>query len=204
MRLAPIFAFFALVIGCSAQGTPASKTTESNCSQFDEFCQQIKVRHASQYPLDIAFSLDNTQIVSTIFQDSEGTRRILSVTVWITNNSPNSIRSEISHEWYGGIPVPTDFIGVVKTKGESAQAWSARPAYLAGNLGTVQNGVEFSPGQSRSFNIRLDWPGTGSVPTPPLIDPKLVGKYKIKFLLFFKVDNRQYYAVSQEFELDYR
>lgn len=42
----------------------------------------------------------------------------------------------------------------------------------------------------------------GSIPTAPLINESKPGKYLIKFLLFFKIDDLEEYLESQEFNIE--
>ena len=130
-----------------------------------------------------------------------GKTQVLSVPVEIRNNSHESIQTELSHEWYGGIWPPTDLLFAVKDINRT-NTWETAPAYQVGQKDSVDNKVTLKGGESIVLQVRLNWPGTGSVPMSPLIDASTAGKYSIKFLLFFKSGKTEKYTESPVIELE--
>ena len=126
---------------------------------------------------------------------------VLSIPVAITNSSAHDIRINLAHEWYGGIWPPTDLYVAGKPEGAEGSFWSDGPGYQVGEKGSAGSLVVLKPRETKTFDIRLNWPGTGSVPTEPLIEKKF-GKYSIKFLLFFKAKGSEEYMESQAMEIE--
>jgi hypothetical protein len=108
----------------------------------------------------------------------------------------------LAHEWYGGIPPPTDLCVAVQASGAKGIFWSVGPGYQVGEEGSAISLVVLKPGESKAFDIRLNWPGTGSVPTEPLINESRVGKYSIKLLLLFKINGSEEYIESQAADIE--
>lgn len=177
-------------------------TADRQCLSADEFCRQIKVRRAIAFPGRVVVRPLSKHAVST--ESKRGARPILSIEVEIRNESPKTFRSQISHEWYGGIPPPTEVLISGKLSGRDETHRLTVPAYQVGNLDTSQVVWIWMPGESRKAKIRLNWPGTGSVPSEPLIDSAKPGVYAIRFLLFLKFDDWVFYIESSEFELAIR
>ena len=108
----------------------------------------------------------------------------------------------LAHEWYGGIWLPTDLYAAAQPSDGKGKFWSNAPGYQVGEEGSADNLVTLKPGETKTLDIRLNWPGTGSVPTEPLIDESKPGRYSIKFLLFFKADGAEEYVESQAAEIE--
>lgn len=113
-----------------------------------------------------------------------GPQRVVSIPIKITNRRSTSITSQLNHEWPGGIWPPTDLFvrGRITSK---KSGWGDRPGYLTGEKDS-KNDVHFAPGQQRRLLIRLNWPGTGSIPIIPLISEP--GNYFVQFLFLFNDD----------------
>lgn len=122
---------------------------------------------------------------------------VLSLPIAITNTSKHEMRMTLAHEWYGGIWPSTDLYVAVQPSGAKEVFWSDAPGYQVGESGSADSPVRLKPGETKTFDIRLNWPGTGSVPTEPLIDESRPGEYSIKFLLFFKLADSEEYVESQ-------
>jgi len=75
------------------------------------------------------------------------------------------------------------------------------PGYLVGEKDSADSRVVLKPRETKTFDIRLNWPGTGSIPAERLIDEGKPGKYSIKFLLFFRVNGVDEYVESQPTEI---
>lgn len=138
----------------------------------------------------------NPQIVDGI----NGEHLVLSFPVEITNSSLRPISMALSHEWYGGIPPQTDLQMAVMKKGQTGMVWDVGPGYQVGAIGDIDETL-LQPGETKRLDIRLNWPGTGSCPSEPLIDALKSGKYNGKLLLLFRSDGVQQYVESPVFEL---
>jgi hypothetical protein len=54
--------------------------------------------------------------------------------------------------------------------------------------------VTVPPGKSVKVELRLDWPGTGSVPAVRLMDPAASCRYQVRLLLVVEGDGKRYAA----------
>jgi len=127
---------------------------------------------------------------------------VLSLPVAIANSSARQIKMNLAHEWYGGVWPSTDlYVAVQPTDGKD-KFWLEAPGYRVGEKDSADALVILKPGETKTFDIRLNWPGTGSIPTEPLIDESKPGKYSIKFRLFFKANGSQEYIESQAAEIE--
>jgi len=124
-----------------------------------------------------------------------GRQRVLSIPIEIVNRRPKTISSRLDHEWPGGIWPPSDLIVRARPVGKNSD-WYDVPGYLTGERDS-ENNVTFAAGQRRHFSIRLNWPGTGSIPlTFPLI-PK-AGIYFVQFLFRFKDETSKSRCVTSK------
>ena len=112
----------------------------------------------------------------------------------------------LTHEWHGGEWPPTDLYGFVLEKEDK---WRGIPVYLLGEDPNLQPPVTLKPKDNIEVNVRMDWPGTGSVKANPLIGgfrKTREGKYRMRFVLVFETPlplatrNLQY-VISNEVEL---
>ncbi len=108
----------------------------------------------------------------------------------------------LAHEWYGGIWGSTDFyVAALVTDWEKKLVWDEQPAYQVGNLGDINKTI-LKPKESTTIDVRLNWHGTGSIPTEPLIDEYIPGKHTIQFLLFFKTGVSEEYLLTEKFGIE--
>ncbi len=162
----------------------------------------IKTKASKLTDSDIRIELKASKIKARQLDSVNGKDSVLSVPVEITNSSAQSISTNLAHEWYGGIWTPTDFyVAVQKTGSELDGDWRNGPAYQVGNLGT-ENKTVLKSGDKITVDIRLNWKGTGSVPTSALISENIPATYSIKFLLFFKTDLSEEYFISEELKVE--
>jgi hypothetical protein len=177
--------------------------TNSLSQEPEEFLRQRKVRKAGHTNNDVRVELKATviQLKQVSFQNRMIS--VLSIPVKITNYSRRAITTILSHEWYGGIPPLTDFfVAAQKTSGSMKMFWDTAPAYQVGNLGSITGKTVLKPQETITLNIRLNWYGTGSVPTEPLIEDSLPNKHVIKFALFFEADGSKQYLITQNFQIE--
>ena len=111
-----------------------------------------------------------------------GRQPVVSIPIEIKNDRSESISSLLNHEWPGGIWPGSDLIVRARSTRKNAD-WMDVPGYLTGERGS-ENNVTFTPRQQRRFSIRLNWPGTGSIPLIFPLIPK-TGNYFVQFLFRF-------------------
>ncbi|MBV8858849.1 MAG: hypothetical protein JOZ02_18100 [Acidobacteria bacterium] len=168
----------------------------------DAFTRELRDARAKRKASAILLTPQSRNIRPRLMNLAWGRLPVLSLPVTIKNSSAHDIRWDLAHEWYGGIWPPTDLYVAVRPAGGGAKFWSNGPGYLVGEKASADNLVTLKPGETRNFDIRLNWRGTGSVPFEPLIDESKPGRYSIKFLLFFKADGSEEYLESQAAEIE--
>ncbi|HEX5102687.1 MAG TPA: hypothetical protein VFV87_02685 [Pirellulaceae bacterium] len=128
-------------------------------------------------------------------------RRGLVLPLTISNASDKTIKTRLAHEWHGGEWPPTSlFASVTPTDDKRPKPFV--PVYLAGEDQAVPRQVSLAAGKSIDIELRMDWPGTGSVKGDPLMSKP--GKYVAKFALVFEVDGKQQHALSAPIEVEYK
>jgi hypothetical protein len=119
----------------------------------------------------------------------------LRLPVTITNGSARDINLTLPHEWHGGEWPTTDLYASV-TPARTAKSNPFHEVFRLGERpGESSSKVTVPPGKSVKVELRLDWPGTGSVPAVPLMDPASSGSYRVRLLLVVEGDGKRY-AVS--------
>jgi hypothetical protein len=115
----------------------------------------------------------------------------------IKNNSQKPITVRLAHEWHGGELPPTALYAAVTPVG-TTQEPVFRPVYLAGKLPkksvwapTIPLGIT-----QRSGNLRMDFPGTGSVQLNPLLEAAKPGVFRVQLLMVFEADGVRQYVLS--------
>jgi hypothetical protein len=118
----------------------------------------------------------------------------LALRLTIANASDSEIATTLSHEWHGGEwPTTALYAGVSRAGEESSPEF--RPVYLLGEDAKAEKSITIGAGTERTVELRMDWPGTGSVKTVPLIHKP--GDYSIRFALVFKVAGKEQYVVGE-------
>jgi hypothetical protein len=198
-----IFTFSA---GCGLGAAPQPLNTSA--AQFvvlsaekdqpsEAFPRELQYRRAKRTSSAIKLAPQSSEISSREMKLAWGKLPVLSIPIAITNSSAREISMNLSHEWYGGIWPLTDLYVAVQPNSAKGGLWSDGPGYRVGEEGSANSLVILRPGEKKTFDIRLNWPGTGSMRTEPLIDASKPGKYSIKFLLFFKAGGSEEYVESQ-------
>lgn len=119
---------------------------------------------------------------------------ILVLTARIRNESRTEIRTTLAHEWHGGEWPPTHlFASVTPTKDKRRRPFV--PVYLAGENSGRPRTHDLPSGEGVDVLLRMDWPGTGSVKTTPLVQE--TGDYTVELLTVFEVNGRKQYATSE-------
>ena len=166
------------------------------CDRASVICRRSSSTKIEPFDGKVVFSLDSPVPKKS---DRNG-RVILSANVRITNESTRTLRSLVRHEWYGGVEPNTDLWMIAKRCEFGRCISEERQAYLVGNLDRSEETI-WQPGDSRQFEIRLNWPGTGSVPREPLIDGGRSGLHKINFVMFLRTGKKEYFLESATFDL---
>jgi hypothetical protein len=117
--------------------------------------------------------------------------KVLVLTVRIRNESREEVVTRLAHEWHGGEWPPTDlFASAIPNEGKKASA-PCVPVYLAGEDAAAPRARTLPPGEAIEVNVRVDWPGTGSVKANPLM--QTAGDYKVQLLLVFTAGEKKQY-----------
>src|SRR2546422_10924472 len=182
---------------------PGLKRGAENSRVSDAFAAVLEGRVAGKSTLNVQIVPEATTLHSRELLLVNGKTQVLSIPTAIENHSETTIVTTIAHEWYGGLWPPTDLYVVVKKRTEQDKVWLSSPGYLVGELGSTGSFTRVEQGGRRSLDIRLNWPGTGSCPTQPLIRDSEPGPYLIKFLLFFKAKNElRQFIETPEIEIE--
>lgn len=96
------------------------------------------------------------------------TKAGLILPVKIVNHSTQEITARLAHEWHGGEWPATDLYASA-TAVTAKQAKSLEPVYLKGEKQEATKQTRIAPGKSITIELRMDWPGTGSVKATPLL-----------------------------------
>jgi hypothetical protein len=114
-------------------------------------------------------------------------------TLTITNSCGKEIEAHLAHEWHGGEwPLTALYASVSPADDKKVQPFA--PVYLAGEDQRAARRVGLATGKSLDVKVRMDWPGTGSVPANPLIHKP--GRYNVRFALVFEVNGKPQYVTS--------
>lgn len=176
--------------------------SSSEARQTSAAFRKFGNRRVKRTALDISIAPAINKIRPRTLKLVNGDALVLSIPIEIKNYSAKPVTMKLAHEWYGGVWPPTDLVVAVKMKQAGGEVWVDGPGYQVGEDGSVAMGTRLKPGETKSFDIRLNWPGTGSVPTEPLIDESKPGKYSIKFLLVFRANAGEEYLETQAFEVE--
>ena len=152
--------------------------------------------------LDLHISAVTNVIAAAPKHLTNGRADVLELPIRIENDSTQTITARISHEWFGGIWPPTDLGAAVRRVDDESSNWQMSVAYLSGELGTKTEPTIWQPGQSHIFVLRMNWPGTGSMRSLPLIDANVPGKYAVRVSLVFKVGETSEYVASPQMQIE--
>lgn len=168
----------------------------------DAFASVLRSRRAWRTLAAVSLTVKPTRIRPRLLNAASGRLPVLSLAVTVTNSSAREIGMNLAHEWSGGIWPTTDLYVAVRAAGNGGASWSNGPGYLVGEKASADNLVYIKAGATKTFDIRLNWTGTGSVPAMPLIDEAKPGRYSIKFLVFFTMNGYQNYLESSISEIE--
>ena len=129
---------------------------------------------------------------ATALRKAVGLATPLVLSLKMTNASSQDLAATLPHEWDGGEwPITGLYASVTPEKEKDSRAFG--PAYLAGKQGGA-GGVTLAAGKSTDLQLRMDWPGTGSVIGVPFIQKP--GKYVVRFALVFEAAGGRQYVVT--------
>jgi hypothetical protein len=185
-----------------AQTSQLFRLSSEESQTSDAFPRELEGRRVKRTNLDISISPKITKIRPRNLYLANGETPVLSIPIEITNSSSTSVKVNLTHEWYGGIWPPTDLYVAVQMRGAASTFWADAPGYQVGEKDSIEKGTVLKSGETKIFDIRLNWPGTGSISTKPLIDESKAGKYSIRFLLFFQAGASEEYLETQAFEVE--
>lgn len=98
------------------------------------------------------------------------TKKGLTLSVKIVNHSVQEITTRLAHEWHGSEWPSTDLYASA-THVQAKQAKPLVPIFLKGEQQGEAKLIRIAPGKSVTVELRMDWPGTGSVIATPLLSP---------------------------------
>ena len=211
MRVVGSILSFTFAVGCGFGNAPPpsiSSATQSvelpavGVQPADVFSRMLQSRLVKRTSLAISLAPQVSKIRPRVMDLARGRLPVLSLPVAITNSSAHEIRTNLAHEWPGGIWPRTDLYVVVEPSGVKGKFWSNAPGYQVGEKGSADRLVVLKPGETKTFDIRLNWPGTGSLQSEPLIDESKLGRYSIKFLLFFRANDSEQYVESEAADIE--
>lgn len=201
MRLTYSVLVLSFVFGVSsvlAQESADPKKASSDCDSNSVICRKSPFGTLAKFDGKVEFELLTPLAKKT---ERDGRPPILSVDLNVSNRSEKSFSSKIRHEWFGGVEPLTDLWVKVKRCVDSECSTREGEAYQVGNLDKSHD-TFWRPGDSLLFHIRLNWPGTGSVPIEPLIAHDQPGIYKLQFIMFMRIGSEEYFTESKELELN--
>jgi len=123
------------------------------------------------------------------------TKKGLTLSVKITNHSMQEITTRFAHEWHGGEWPSTDLYASA-THVQARRAKSFEPVYLKGEQPGETKRTRIAPGKSITVELRMDWPGTGSVPGTPLLSATESESHVRVLMVFDTGRNAREYAAS--------
>lgn len=121
------------------------------------------------------------------------TKQGLMLSLKITNASPIDLQTTLTHEWHGGEWPPTALYASIQGPGD-AEPRGFAPVYLIGEDPNAPRSVTLADGKGKDVELRMDWPGTGSVRGRPLIQE--AGEYAVRFALVFEIAGKKQYVVT--------
>lgn len=190
----------AILVSLAALAAGQVVVKQSASEAFSKLLQRRPTMSSSR---NIKLIVEDTRAVVREMLLTNGKTKVLSLPVAIENDSPTAITARLEHEWYGGLWPLTDLYVAVRKEGDSGVVWIERPGYLGGEIESADSLATIEPGERRSTEIRLNWPGTGSVPISSLIEDSEPGKYMIKLLLIFKAGESTEFVESHEIEIEF-
>jgi hypothetical protein len=116
---------------------------------------------------------------------------ILALPIKLRSEARGEVKTVLAREWHGGEWPATNLFASVTPAGEKKDR-AFVPVYLAGEDPGVPPLTVVKAGETLEVKVRVDWPGTGSVKTSPLIEKP--GEYRVEILLVFEADGKRQYV----------
>ena len=175
--------------------TAVSAQSPDKISIFAEVLQRRNADNPSQL---VTLVPQQRTIIAEEKQLRNGKTVVLLLPLVLENQSGQELTTTISHEWFGGLHPRTDLYAAVKKQGERKEYWDVQTVHLAGELGSAAGATILPNGEQKNLMIRLNWPGTGSVPVSKLINETEAGSYKIRFCLVYTSSGKSWYLETPE------
>jgi hypothetical protein len=122
------------------------------------------------------------------------TKQGLTLRLKIANESADEIRTRLAHEWHGGEwPSTGLYASVVRAADKRSDHFI--PVYVVGEDPAATKPVVIAAGKATNVDLRMDWPGTGSVKTSPLV--REPGEYSVRFALVFEAGGKKQYVITE-------
>ena len=122
------------------------------------------------------------------------TKQGLTLRLKIANESADEIRTRLAHEWHGGEwPSTGLYASVVRAADKRSDHFI--PVYVVGEDPAATKPVVIAAGKATNVDLRMDWPGTGSVKTSPLV--REPGEHSVRFALVFEVGGKKQYVIAE-------
>ena len=194
----------AMYFALSALAVVIAGCKQSADKSFSNVIQQwAQHRKISRSELDVQITPKKTTIAPTEGKSRGEDIMILALQIEVLNNSQVTIESTIAHEWYGGEWPPTD-LNMCVPHWEHEKTPFIHPVYLVGETREMTEPTIIAPGQSLTFNLRMDWPGAGAGPAFFPMDKDVSRTYQLKMFLVFETDGKKQYAESPEMKIHVR
>jgi hypothetical protein len=147
--------------------------------------------------LDVRITPLETSIRFTRLKNHTGQlQNILILPINIENRSKTVITSQISHEFNGGMWLPTD-LAVYLPDGDRVE-----DLFLAGETEGFDQPLTLRPNESARLDVRMDWPGTPSVPAFQFISLTESKSYSLRVVLLMGKEGNKTYIISREMNID--
>jgi len=189
--LLPVLSFLS---GCSSTDIRCSSlhnTAKPTITDLVTFSLQHKEKNIKKSVLPVSIVIDKVASINPKL-------KVLCLRVKLHNASQTHILVVTQHEWHGGLWEDTDVYALVHS-GSKRDINRFLPVYLAGEMdGKATKMTIMLSGQAVSLLFRMNWSGTGSCPTEPLMSPSKGNSYKVRFLFVFTVKGTRQYIVSEE------
>lgn len=205
LKLKILIIIFARIFNFGCQSNPVQKIIESNKNSQDFKLYSMateKQKTAVLTDENIVVNLLESKIKARKLDTQHGKESVLSIPIEIINVSSQQVNMELAPVAYGGEWLGTDlYTSAKETDKRMNMTWYFGPAYQVKNIKSGEV-TTLQPSDKITADICLNWRGTGSIQTPPLIDESKTGKYTIRFLLFFRINDSEEYLETQEFDIE--
>jgi len=194
LKIVLLLPFLSFLFGCSSTDIRCSSlhdTAKRTITDLVIFSLQHKEKNIKKSILPVSIIIEKVASIDPKL-------KVLCLRVQLQNASQTHILVDSPHEWHGGLWIYTDVYALVYS-GSKRDIHRFHHVYLAGEMGGKATTMTIVlSGQTASLLFRMNWLGTGSCPTEPLMSPLKGNSYKVRFLFVFTVKGTRQYVVSEE------